>query len=90
MISAEEVTAEVVRAASNREPTRFERLLITESEIASLGLGKEKAELLTQRVSDARKQFASWTTGQNVVTKVSKWTNFGGDKSGIVPAGTNG
>lgn len=90
MISAEEVTAEVVRATANREPARFERLLITESEIASLGLGKEKAELLSQRVADARKQFAAWTSGQNVVTKSSKWTNFGGDKPGIVPAGTEG
>lgn len=90
MISAEEVTAEVVRATSNREPERFERLLISESEIASLGLGKEKAEILTQRVADARKQFAAWTAGQNVVTKQSKWTNFGGDKPGIVPAGTDG
>ncbi len=90
MISAEEVTAEVVRATANREPARFERLLISESEIASLGLGNEKAELMAQRVADARKQFSSWTAGQNVVTKVSKWTNFGGDKPGIVPAGTDG
>ncbi|MDX1925436.1 MAG: TlpA disulfide reductase family protein [Pirellulaceae bacterium] len=90
MISAEEVTAEVVRATANREPGRFERLLITDAEIASLGLGKEKADLLVQRVADARKQFAAWTSGQNVVTKTSKWTNFGGDKPGIVPAGTEG
>lgn len=90
MISAEEVTAEVVRATANREPVRFERLLITENEINSLGLGKEKAELLIQRVADARKQFAAWTAGQNVITKTSKWTNFGGDKPGIVPAGTEG
>ncbi len=90
MISAEEVTAEVVRATANREPARFERLLITENEIASLGLGKEKAGLLSQRVADARKQFTAWTSGQNVITKTSKWTNFGGDKPGIVPAGTDG
>jgi thiol-disulfide isomerase/thioredoxin len=90
MISAEEVTAEVVRATANREPARFERLLITDAEIASLGLGKEKADLLVQRVADARKQFAAWTSGQNVITKTSKWTNFGGDKPGIIPAGTEG
>ncbi len=90
MISAEEATAEVVRATASRDTGRFERLLITENEIASLGLGKEKAEMLAQRVADARKQFESWTAGQNVVTKTSKWTNFGGDKPGIVPAGTDG
>ncbi len=43
-----------------------------------------------QRAADARKQFAAWTAGQNVVTKQSKWTNFGADKPGIVPAGTSG
>ncbi len=90
MISAEEVTAEVVRATSTRDADRFSRLLISESEIASLGLGKEKTELLTKRVVDARKQFAAWTSGQNVITKQSKWTNFGADKPGIVPAGTDG
>jgi thiol-disulfide isomerase/thioredoxin len=90
MISAEEVTAEVVRATSSRDLARFERLLITESEIASLGLGNEKSERLKQSVADARKQFVTWTAGQNVVTKLSKWTNFGGDKPGIVPAGTDG
>ena len=90
MISAEEVTAEVVRATATRDADRFARLLISDSEIASLGLGKEKVEALTKRVADARKQFAPWTAGQNVITKQSKWTNFGADKPGIVPAGTEG
>ncbi len=90
MISAEEVTAEVVRATSTRDADRFSRLLISESEIAALGLGKEKTELLMKRVIDARNQFAAWTAGQNVITKQSKWTNFGADKPGIVPAGTEG
>ena len=90
MISAEEVTAEVVRATSMRDADRFSRLLITDSEIASLGLGKEKIETLKSRAADARKQFAAWSAGQNVITKQSKWTNFGADKPGIVPAGTDG
>jgi thiol-disulfide isomerase/thioredoxin len=90
MISAEEVTAEVVRAAASRDSERFSRLLITESEIASLNLGKEKEELLKQKIVDARSQFKSWAAGQNVVTTQSKWTNFGADKPGIVPAGTDG
>ncbi len=90
MISAEEVTAEVVRATATRDADRFARLLISDSEIASLGLGKEKVDMLTNRVADARKQFAAWTAGQNVISKQSKWTNFGADKPGIVPAGTDG
>ncbi len=90
MISAEEVTAEVVRAAAQRDRGKFERLLITNDEIATLGLGKEKAAALRQHVADAAKQFDAWSTGQNVVSKQSTWTNFGADKPGIVPAGTDG
>ncbi len=90
MISAEEVTAEVVRAAAQRDAQRFERLLISDEEIAKLELGKEKSAALRQHVTDAAKQFQAWAAGQNVVSKLSKWTNFGADKPGIVPAGTEG
>ncbi len=90
MISAEEVTAEVVRAAAQRDKIKFERLLISDAEIAKLGVGKEKAAALRQHVADAAKQFDAWAAGQNVVSKQSKWTNFGADKPGIVPAGTEG
>ncbi len=89
-ISAEEVSAEAVRAAAERNANRFARLLITEDEITQLGLGKEKAELLLQRVRDAKQQFQAWSAGQAVVTSQSEWTNFGADKPGIVPAGTDG
>ena len=90
MISAEEVTAEAVRAAAERDPSRFAALLISEQEIRSLQLGTQKAELLAQRVADARSQFKAWAAGQNVVTAKSRWTNFGADKPGVVPAGTDG
>lgn len=89
-ISAEEVSFEVVGAASGKDAGRFSRLLISASEIDALGLGEEKEQLLKQRVADARKQFESWASGQNVVTTQSRWTNFGADKPGVVPAGTDG
>lgn len=90
MISAEEVTAEVVRATASRDAAQFSRLLISDAEIASLGLGPEKAAALKQHVADAAEQFRDWSAGQNVITSQSKWTNFGADKPGIVPAGTDG
>lgn len=90
MISAEEVTAEVVRAAAARDAAKFQRLLISDQEIASLGLGKDKADSLRQHVADAAQQFSDWASGQNVVSSKSKWTNFGADKPGVVPAGTEG
>lgn len=90
MISAEETSAETVRAAMARNSDQFARLLITPEEIQTLGLGKEKQQLLLQRVNDAKQQFKAWASGQNVVSAKSKWTNFGADKPGIVPAGTDG
>lgn len=90
MISAEEVTAEVVHAAASRDASKFQRLLISDEEIAALGLGKDKADSLRQHVADAAKQFSEWASGQNVVSSKSKWTNFGADKPGVVPAGTDG
>lgn len=88
-ISAEEVSAEAVRAAANRDATIFKRLLITPDEIRSLKLGTEKESQLQQRVTDAAAQFKDWAAGQNVVTAKSKWTNFGAEKPGVVPAGTD-
>lgn len=89
MISAEEVTAEVVRATAGRDANQFARLLLRDDEIEGLGLGDEKADLLRQRISDAQSQFRSWSAGQGTVTARSKWTNFGADKPGVVPAGTD-
>ncbi|MFN3190424.1 MAG: redoxin family protein [Aureliella sp.] len=89
-ISAEEVTSEVVAASAGRDADRFKRLLISETEIRELGLGREKESKLLQRVADARKQFGDWSQGQNVVTRTSEWSNFGADKPGVVPAGTDG
>src|SRR5690606_6432982 len=90
MISAEEVTSEVVRAAAARDAAKFQRLLSSDAEIASLGLGQTKADSLRQHVADAAAQFSEWASGQNVVSSKSKWTNFGAEKPGLVPAGTEG
>ncbi|MEM7475163.1 MAG: redoxin family protein [Planctomycetota bacterium] len=90
MISAEEVTAEVVAAAASRDAKRFARLLITIEELEALGLGEELQSKLLQRSKDARTQFADWSKGQAVVNAGSVWTNFGADRPGLLPAGTDG
>lgn len=90
MISAEEVSSEVVRAAATRDANRFARLLISNDEIDALGLGDEKSKLLRQKMAAARAQFEKWSAGQSIVTRDSRWTQFGAEKPGIVPAGTDG
>ena len=89
-ISAEELTAEIVKAAAARDGDRFATLIATEKEIADLKLGTSKTTTLTQKSKDAKLQFESWAAGQNVVSKSSRWTHFGAEKPGIVPAGTDG
>ncbi|GAB5404212.1 MAG: TlpA disulfide reductase family protein [Aureliella sp.] len=90
VISAEEVTAEVVRATAAASTEQFERLLVTEEELKQLGLGEAKLDELTKSSADARMQFSAWAKGQNVVGRKTRWTHFGADKPGIVPAGTDG
>lgn len=90
MISAEEVSSEIVRAAATRDGRRFATLLLTDAEINSMQLGSDKSERLRQKTKDARETFEKWAAGQNVVTRESRWTHFGAEKPGIVPAGTEG
>ncbi|RMF42592.1 MAG: thioredoxin [Planctomycetota bacterium] len=90
MISAEEVTAEIVAAAAARDPQRFARLLLSDEELDGLGLSDEQADALGRRVEAARAGFEEWAKTQTGLTRSSRWTNFGADKPGIVPAGTNG
>lgn len=90
MISAEEVTAEIVRAAATHDADRFAALLLSDKEIAALGLGEEKSEMIAKKVKEAKAQFAKWAAGQNVAARDSRWTHFGAEKPGVVPAGTDG
>lgn len=87
-ISAEEVSSELVRAIADNDQARFERLLLTEKELKSLSLGDTLSESVRSRVKSAQEKFSKWVAQQKAVTKSSQWTNFGADKPGVVPAGT--
>src|SRR5262249_28002168 len=56
-ISAEEVSAEVVAALASNDISRFKLLLITDKEIASLGLGPAKLKDISSKVSSAASAF---------------------------------
>jgi thiol-disulfide isomerase/thioredoxin len=90
MISAEEVTAEIVTALRTRDPIRFQRLLPSEAEIASLGLGDTQRGEVTEMVSRAAGGFPDLARRQTAVTAQSKWLNFGASQPGVVPAGLDG
>ncbi|MEX0676133.1 MAG: thioredoxin-like domain-containing protein [Pirellulales bacterium] len=86
-ISPEEVTAELVAAIRQRDRARFERLLLSDAELTSLGAGPEKAALLRKKIDFALANFAKLVAGQSVVTPGTRWVSFGGTQPGVVPAG---
>ncbi len=89
-ISAEEVTMEVVAAIKDADEKRFSRILMTAAEVDSLKLGKAKTDELRTRVAMAIEEFKKFAQTQKTVTPQTRWTNFGADKPGVVPAGTDG
>ncbi len=89
-ISAEEVSAEVVAALARGDVARFARLLISESEIRSLGLGREKEEQLSAKAARAAQDFAGLAERQKTVGENAKWVQFAASPPGVVPSGTEG
>ena len=90
VISAEEVTMEIVEAIKTRDDERFRRLLVSDAELKMLGLGEDKGDQLTTRLDMAKKGFAEFAKGQKMINVRTKWAHFAADKPGIVPAGTEG
>jgi len=90
VISAEEVTMEVVEAIKSRDDERFKKLLVSDSELSKLGLGEDKGDQLTTRLANARKGFVEFARSQKIIDANTKWAHFAADKPGVVPAGTEG
>lgn len=89
-ISAEEVTAEVVRALAEGNPARFAAVALKPEELKLLGLGEEKTALLAQRIADLAARFKTLAAQQQIIGPQTKWVQFGGNLPGVVPAGTEG
>jgi thiol-disulfide isomerase/thioredoxin len=88
-ISAEEAAEEIVAALKTKDARRFERLLLTKEDVAKLGLAKDLAEKLLQRVAQAPKTFAKLANEAKLGPK-AEYTDFGGLRPGAVPAGARG
>jgi thiol-disulfide isomerase/thioredoxin len=89
-ISPEEVSAEVVMALRDKDPARFARVLLTQSEAKSLGLGPNKTKQLIDKINTAPGAFAELMRRQNVVKQSTQWVHFGGTRPGLIPPGDDG
>lgn len=90
VISAEEVTAEVIAALAAGDTKRFARLVPTASELESLGLGRAKAKELSKLIARLEGDFTQLAKRQKSVRPGSKWLQFSGNTPGTVPADTEG
>jgi thiol-disulfide isomerase/thioredoxin len=90
VISAEEASAEVVAALRDKNLERFTTILISESEIAALGLSEAQAADVRQRAARAAKDFAALAARQKAVPSDGKWIHFGAIRPGVIPQGTGG
>jgi peroxiredoxin len=89
MISAEEVTSEVVAALATHDVDRFLRVTLSPEEIQSLGLGKARSAELTEKVGKLGTAFKQLCSKQKVVAAKTNWVQFAANRPGIVPAGTD-
>jgi hypothetical protein len=88
-ISAEEVSAEVIAAIASHDSDRFARLVVTPSELKTLGLGKTRAQNVAEKADKAVAGFKAMTARQKTVGNDAMWVQFSANRPGIVPAGTD-
>ena len=90
VISPEEVSAEVVDAIRTHDKKRFEGVLLSSQELATLGLGSQLREAIEERIRTANRQFARAVGQQKDISEKTKWIDFGGLRPGTIPSGTDG
>lgn len=89
-ISPEEVSSELVAAIGNADEARFRRLLLTTSELDSLGVSEKKATEIKARITASLKDFTDRCQDQKLISAKSEWIHFGASRPAVIPAGTNG
>ena len=89
-ISAEEVSAEIVRALAEKDAARFTRLLISAEELRSLGLSDARLKDIEAKSAGASEEFRKMAADEKAVPAGGRWLQFGGSRPGVIPSGTDG
>lgn len=89
-ISAQEVTAELISAIAASDVVAFERLLVSEGEIKSLGISADLAEKLAAKRRQALRDFPRFVKEQTAIGPQGRWIHFAANMPGTVPAGSAG
>ncbi|MEZ6086587.1 MAG: TlpA disulfide reductase family protein [Pirellulaceae bacterium] len=84
VISAEEVTQELIRSIADKDIARFNRLLLTEKEVKNCNVSEEIEGRLVRKVADAPKAFAAFVKTQTTLPSSAKWQHFIASQPGTV------
>lgn len=88
-LSPEEAAEEVVLALKNNDLERYNRLLLTANDAKQIGLSSEMTKKVAQRTKSAADAFTAMQKGGKI-DRDAEFTDFGGLRPGMVPAGTKG
>ena len=86
VISPEEVAYECFQAVKKRDQKRFNRLLLSDSEIKALALNAPILADVTSRWKTARSKFASMAGSQKSINAKSKWVYAGNGQPAMMAA----
>ena len=86
VISPEEVAYECFQAIKKRDQKRFNRLLLSEAELKSLGLNQSILKDVAERWKTARSKFDTMAGSQKVIGSRSKWVYAGNGQPAMMAA----
>lgn len=90
LISAEEVAFECFEAIRNADQDRFNRLLLTSNELASLQIGSQINLDLAARLKKAQTNFARMARSQKTINTKARFVDAGVGRPQMMAAGTLG
>lgn len=90
MISAEEVTVEIVAAFRLQDASRFARLLPSGDEIEKVGFSGNLSRDVKSRVTKAASEFAQLAQVQKQIGPKTLWSNMLSMRPGVIPSGSDG
>ena len=87
MISAEEVSREVLEALASNDVGRFLRVALNVEDLKNLGLGEIRNDTIAKKIAALQAGFAEAVKETGFNGKAMEWYQFAGGTPGLVPAG---
>jgi thiol-disulfide isomerase/thioredoxin len=89
VISAQEVSQELIAAMQSRDQSRFARLFANDREIQGLGVSPELQQKLSDDRAQAVQKFTASAAASSLLEQNAHWVHFGGTH-GVLPSGSDG